>query len=519
MKKKIKSNNLPSSIPPERGTFLAFFKKTILLILICNSLFLPAAFPQKKIPGFKSISVDSMMKTVTFLSSKELQGRNPGTTGYDLAAFYMASRFSDLKLKPLGDSSYYQWLNVESNEILAPYKFNLLEKNVVKHEFKLGTDFVFRGFTGADTVKAPVVFCGYGIYDPDNDYDDYDTTINFCGKIIMIFKPNPKWKNGEAAWPDANERSKALIAKQHRARAILMVSLPNEKNPQKTIGSTLHGEGYQQLRMPVLHINLDAANEILSKTGYTISQVQTIIDSTKKSFSLNTGFSVDLQDSVKYSPENRTENLIGYIEGCDSTLKHQYVLIGAHLDHVGQQAGEIYFPGANDNASGSSAVLEIARTFVNEKIKPKRSIIFVLYASEEQGLLGSKFMAEHLPVPADSVVAAINMDCIGFGDSIQIGNGKSAPELWNFIKELDKKYTKDMVERTWNGGGADLGAFHDKNIPGAYFVTTNSYVHLHCLTDTPETLNQVLYANIVKLAYATVYNIAMGEYKREKVLK
>ncbi|MFH0865241.1 MAG: M20/M25/M40 family metallo-hydrolase [Bacteroidota bacterium] len=495
-------------------------RKTRILMLLFFSGICLIVFPQKKIPGMKNLSVDTMMKTVTFLSSKELQGRNPGTAGYDLAAAYMADRFSDLKLKPLGDSSYYQWLYVESNEISAPYKFNLLdEKNKIEKEFKLGTDFVFRGFTGSDTVKAPVVFCGYGIYDPDNGYDDFDSTNVARGKIIMIFKPNPKWKNGEVAWPDANERAKALIAKQHRARAILMVSLPNEKYPQKPIGSTLHGEGYQQLQMPLLHINIDAANEILSKTAYTISQLQTIIDSTKKPFSLNTGFRVDLQDSVKYNPDAITENLIGYIEGCDSTLKHQYVLIGAHLDHVGQQAGEIYFPGANDNASGSAAVLEIARTFVKGKIKPKRSVIFVLFASEEQGLLGSKFLAEHLPVPADSIVAAINMDCIGYGDSIQIGNGKSAPELWKFIKELDKNYTRRMVERTWNGGGADLGAFHDKGIPGAYFVTTNSYDNLHWLTDTPETLNQTLYWNIVKLAYATVYKIAMGEYKRENVIK
>lgn len=493
-----------------------FFRILLSVVLISVSL---VSFSQKKIPALKTLSIDSMMNTVTLLSSKKYEGRNPGAKGYDLAASYMASKFAGLKLKPLGDSSFYQWLNVESNEILSPYKFNLLDKNEIVKEFKLGTDFVFRGFTGADTIKAEVVFCGYGIYDPDNGYDDFDSTNYARGKIIMIFKPNPKWKNGEATWPDANERSKALIAKQHRARAILMVSLPNEKNPQPTIGSTLHGEGHQQERIPMLHISLDAANQILNKTGYTISQLQTLIDSTKKPFPLNTSSIVDLQNTVRYKLSAETENLIGMIEGCDSTLKHQYVLIGAHLDHVGQQAGEIYFPGANDNASGSAAVLEIARTFVKEKIKPKRSVIFVLYASEEQGLLGSKFLAEHLPVPADSIVAAINMDCIGYGDSIQIGNGKSVPVLWKFIKDIEKTSSNIMVERTWNGGGADLGALHDKGIPGAYFVTTNSYDHLHMLTDTPETLNKTLYESIVKLAYTTVYNISMGEYKRESILK
>lgn len=478
-----------------------------------------AAISQKNIPGLKSLSIDSMMNTVTILSSKKYEGRNPGTSGYELAAKYMASKFSELKLKPLGDSSYYQWFDVESNEILLPCKLNLLDKNEVVKKFKLGTDFVFRGFTGADTVKAQVVFCGYGICDTTDAYNDFDN-VNVKNKIIMIFKPNPKWSLVEKkSWPDANERSKALVAIQHGARAILMVSLPNDKIPQQTIGSTLHGSGIQQKTFPMLHISLDAANLILNKTGFTISQLQTLIDSTKKPFSLNTNSRIELENKVNYNPSARTENIIGMIEGSDSTMKHQYVLISAHLDHVGQQTDEIYFPGANDNASGSAAVLEIARTFVKEKIKPKRSVIFVLFASEEQGLLGSKFLAGHLPVPTDSIIAAINMDCIGFGDSIQIGNGKSAPELWKFIHAIDSVSSKFMDERTWNGGGADLGAFHDKGIPGAYFVTTNSYAHLHWLTDTPETFNKDLYEKIVKLAYSTVYKISMGEYNREEVLK
>lgn len=458
-----------------------------------------------------------MMKTVTFLSSEALEGRNPGTAGYELAASYMASKFSDLKLIPLGDSGYYQLLKVESNEILSPYKFNLLAGKESVKEYKLGSDFVFRGFTGADSMKAKVLFCGYGIYDPDNGYDDYDSTINAAGKILMMFKQNPQWKNGDTDWPDGGIRSKALVARQHRARAILFVSLPNDKNPQKLIGSTLHGEGYQQPNMPLLQISSDAANDILSRTGYSISQLQTLIDSSKKSFSLETDTSVELLVKTKYQEEAITENIIGMIEGTDTTLRNQYIVIGAHLDHVGQQAGEIYFPGANDNASGSAAVLEIARTFVKQKIKPKRSVIFVLYASEEQGLLGSKFFADHLPVPADSIVAAINMDCIAFGDSIQIGNGKSWPELWSFVNTIDEKITKRMVDRTWGGGGADLGALHDLGIPGAYFVTTKSYTHLHQTTDIPETLNRSLYEKIVKLAYATVYSLSMNQYQREKI--
>ena len=107
------------------------------------------------------------------------------------------------------------------------------------------------------------------------------------------------------------------------------------------------------------------------------------------------------------------------------------------------------------------------------------------------------------------------MDCIGFGDSIQVGNGKSAPVLWKIADELDEKLDNFMVERTWRGGGADATPFHEKGIPILYFVTTNSYAHLHLPTDLPLTLNFGLYEKIVKLCYAVAYEIANGNYTRE----
>lgn len=490
-------------------------KISISLLLSIISL---TTFSQTLIPGLNNLSKDSLLKTVTFLSSKEFDGRNPGTAGYDKAASFMAAQFKKIGLRPLGDSSYYQFLFVEGNEVVAPCLLNRFENGKISKEYKLGDDIVCRGFTGSGKINSPVVFCGYGICQPDNGYDDYEK-VDVKNKIVMIFKPNPKWTIKDHSWPDDKERAKGLIALQHKASAVLYVSLPNDKNPQKTIGSTLHGKGVQLETLPQLHISFAVAEEFLSKSGYTLSQLQTLIDSLKKPQSLETVYDAELEVHANYISEVKTENIIGYIPGTDSLLKHQYVIIGAHLDHVGSQGGQIYFPGANDNASGSAAVLEIAKTFAKNNVKPKRSVIFILFASEEQGLMGSEYCADHLPVPVDSVVAMINMDCIGYGDSIQIGNGKSAPLLWKMIKTEDSLFTKQMVTRTWNNGGADLGAFHKKGIPGAYFVTTNSYDHLHYITDTPETLNLPLYESITKLAYITTYRLAMGEYKREKILK
>ncbi len=462
------------------------------------------------------IKKENLLKTVTILASKEFDGRNPGTAGYEKAAGYMASEFQKIGLKPLGDSSYYQFFNVEGNEIVSPCIFNKTENGKTLKEYKLGKDFVCKGFTGSGKINAPVVFCGYGIYLPDAGYDDYKY-VDVRNKIVMMFKQNPSWKLDSSAWPNAYERTKGLFAKQHRALGVLYVSLPNDQKPQQPIGSTLHGKGNQQEGMPQLHISIDVANELLASSGFTLSQLQTKIDSLKKPFSINANSSAELNINAIYQPEVRTENIIGFIEGSDSLLKNQYIVISAHLDHVGSQGGKIYFPGANDNASGSSAVLEMAKAFSLSNIKPKRSVIFVLFASEEQGLMGSEYCADHFPVPIDSVVAMFNLDCMGYGDSIQIGNGKSAPQLWNFIHTQDSLYFNKMVSRTWAGGGADLGAFHKKGIPGAYVVSTKSYEHLHQLSDTPETLNGVLFEEITKLTFISAYKIAQGEYVREKI--
>ena len=176
------------------------------------------------------------------------------------------------------------------------------------------------------------------------------------------------------------------------------------------------------------------------------------------------------------------------------------------------------FPGANDNASGSAGVLEIAEAFQSSDLKPKRSILFVLFASEEQGLYGSEHFVENLIVEPENITAMFNLDCVGYGDSIQIGNGKSSPGLWNIVNKIDKEISNLIVSDTWSGGGADATPFHKKGIPCLYFVSKYSYDHIHQPTDTPETLNPTIYENIVKLAYLTARKVTDGKYKRKAVI-
>lgn len=466
--------------------------------------------------GLSEINRDDLIKNVRILSSSDFDGRLPGSEGYNKAAQFTADKFFELGLTPAGDEIYFQHFNVEFNKIEYPAIFNTIANgDTINHE--LGKDFVLRGFTGSGKINLPVVFCGYGISRPDVYYDDY-AGINVRNKIVMVFKQNPKWKNDDKDWGTNYPREKSLVAKKNGARGILFVSLPNENKPQPLISSVMHGEGEQPEDFPQLHISLEAANELLKLTGFTISDCQTKIDEKKKPISMNLATRAVVEVNAKYEKYARTMNVVAMLEGNDPELKNEFVVIGAHLDHVGSQAG-LLFPGANDNASGSAAVLEIAEAFVKGGVEPKRSVLFVLFASEEQGLFGAKHFVENWTKGYDKIAAMINLDCVGYGDSIQVGNGKSAPRLWEIANQIDETSFNSMVDRTWSGGGADATPFHEKEIPCLYFVTTNSYDHLHLPTDEVSTLNPTLYEKLVKLAHLTVLEVANGNYEREIIVK
>lgn len=467
---------------------------TIVLILIIFS----SAFSQKEKKHI--ISSEGLMETVKELSSVKYGGRLAGSEGYNKAAEYIAGVFKKLGLGHF-EKNYFQKFNVEYNDITyASYK--MINKQGKVKNYTLGKDFVCRGFTGSGKVTGNVVFCGYGTSN-GTSYDDF-TNIDVKNKIVMIFKPSPKWGAG---WVYNDPREKTNYAILKGAKAVIFVSLPNDPKPQKPIGSTISGKGEQNEKVPQLHIDITAANELLSGTGYTLSRLQTIIDSTQKPLCIDLINKVSINVKAKYEEKKPTMNIIGRIKGYDPDYADEYMVIGAHLDHVGMQ-GNLLFPGANDNASGAAAVLEIAKAIMRNKISPKYSILFVLFSDEEHGMDGSKYFVGNPVVPLNKIKYMLNLDCIGYGDSIQIGGGKSNPELWNKIKSIDLNNAKLMVNATWPGGGADAQAFFDAGIKTAYFVSTNSYEYLHMPGDKPETLNKRLFQSIAELAYLTLIDIS-----------
>jgi len=469
-------------------------------------------------PGLTTITTDDLLKTVEDLCAPELTGRLPGSDGYRLAASYIAKQFADLGLEPGGDDQYLQHFSIEYNQIQSPARLDLMKGGQAIKQYQLGDDYIGRGFTGAGTFTAPVVFCGYGISAPENGYDDL-AEVEIDGKLVVAFKYAPQWQLGDNTWGNRHlPRVKSRLLADHGALGLLLVSFPDTGYVRPPIGSVLHGPGEQDTCFPQLHIDQHVAADLFIGSGITLAQLREQIDQTQEPHSRQLATEMSVEIHTEYVQDRDTYNVIGILRGSDPTLADEYLIIGAHLDHVGSQGGDIYFPGANDNASGSASVLEIAEAFIAGNVRPKRSLVFILFSGEEQGLNGARHYANHPAVPLDKTIAMFNLDCVAYGDSLRVGSGRTAPKLWQIARDLDAKVTQQMISGTWGGGGADATPFHEKGLPTLYFVTTNSYDHLHALTDKPETLNGPLHEKLTRLCYLTALHVANGLYKREELV-
>ncbi len=459
-----------------------------------------------------AITAESLLATVGELADPAREGRLPGTSGYDGAAALMAERFAALGLQPAGDDGWFQRFAIECNEIDA-CALAVRDDGDSWAELTPGSDFVCRGFTGSGEAESDVVFVGYGLSLPERGYDDY-AGVDVDGRIVLAFKQAPGWKIDEEGWDRAdNPRPKALAARAHGARALLLMNTTDAWGGDHAIGSVLHGPGEHPVDMPQLHLSRAWA-AVLAGEDLLLTKLRARIDSTRTPASRPLPGRARLAVTARHRPEADTMNVVGRLPGAEPADRDSVLIIGAHLDHVGRQ-GAVVFPGANDNASGSAAVLAIAEAFVRSGLQPRHAVVFVLFSGEEQGLCGARRHAEFPTAPLDRTVAMMNLDCVAHGDSIRLGNGESAPRLWNLARGIDAAGAALSVAGTWKGGGADATPFHEAGVPTLYFATTNSYTHLHLPSDKPGTLNGELFAELTRLAFRTAAAVAGGEYSRE----
>lgn len=449
---------------------------------------------------------------VNFLASEELAGRKAGETGDTLAAWFIRDQFKNIGLKLLYENGLQNFSLVSSVETGDN---NLLKFNDIN--FELGVDFLPYSFTANKLVTAPVVFAGYGfsIIQDSIQWNDY-ANIDIKGKWVLILKGDPEIDKPESVFSVySEERAKVLTAQDNGAAGVLLVG-GKKLNEKDELQSLFYDKNSSTYSIPVFQITRSVADILLKNTTYTIDQLEEKINASMGSIVLTceaelTGSADIIQKTAK------TYNVVGMLTGNDPILKNEFLVIGAHYDHLGmggQGSGSraldtlaIHY-GADDNASGVAAVIEIAYRAVSEKTN-RRSLIFALFGAEEMGLIGSTKFTSDPPIDLAKVVAMFNFDMVGRLDentrSLSVGGSQTAIETEEILNRLNEDF--NLIFSPEGSGPSDHAAFYMQNIP-VFFVSTGAHGDYHTPADTPDKINYTGIEQVVNYIWSVIHEIS-----------
>ena len=536
------------------------FKRLSVTLAFAVALSIPS-FAQQ--PSANAPSVDRLRNTIMYLASDALEGRRTGTQGANDAAHYIAAEFNMLGLRP-GMPGGGRTRGENRARYLQPFpyvsKVELGKNNsfVVNPgraddiaQFKVGEDWMPLGFSSNDEVKAAeIVFAGYGISSSELKYNDYAVS-NAKDRVAIVFSGAPDGDNPHGQFVQAGQvRFKAAAARAAGARALLIIA--NDEILQHDRLSTLSYDNAGEAGIPVMVISRSMAQKIL--TLGSLDEYLAFADSRKvdthvtadrpTSCSVNIPKSLFLRSGVASTKlnfavnvtriESPSFNVVGILPGSDPKLKNEAIVIGAHYDHLGlggegslaPREGEIHH-GADDNASGTAGVLELARLFTQGP-KPRRTIVFVAFSGEEEGLIGSNYYVNHPVMPLANTVAMINMDMIGRlkDQKLIIGGVGTAQEWKDEIKRTQDSFTSSQTIPASAGnhssragapsfaltlnedgyGPSDHSSFYAKQIPVLFFWT-GTHNDYHKPSDTAEKINYQGEARIVSFIANIVRDI------------
>ena len=503
--------------------------------------------PPTLIPGYQAIQESRLRADLTFLASDALEGRLSLQKGDSTAIEWLVSEFTKAGLKPAVGTSYLQ--PVDLIEYRGDRARGYVTLRRAGTEKRWAFPDAYGSFVSDLDVTAPVVFAGFGITAPELKYDDY-AGLDARGKIVLLFDHEPQEANAASVFNGtgntryATTRVKVLNAQTHGALAVLIVAEPNRKHPSNQERAARIGGSVtravplpsqvladDEQHIPSAVISDAVARELMSGSGTTPVEAQTAIDLDLRPQSRalpDTAVTVHFRNQSETT--GRTWNVAGLLEGSDPKLKAETIIISAHHDHDGISGNEIWH-GADDNGSGTVGVVALAHAFMANRERPKRSILFVVFASEERGLLGAFHMAAHPLRPLETTRAMINFDMIGRNEEPSdqttglIEIPASTTNRLNLIGALYSPDYQRAVERANKTVGLDLDDRFDHeaalnvffrsdqfpfvlhNIP-AFWWFTGFHPDYHHTSDTAEKINYAKMANILRLAYLTAFEFA-----------
>jgi hypothetical protein len=499
-------------------------KRLSIILLAVMLVLVPAALlaQEKYEKGEKSITERELKHYVRTLASDRYEGRLSGTKHCDKAARFLVEDLKKMKLSLVPGTKDRLW----EFEIAMPPKVEKGTRFTVRagtgrEVFEIRKYYLPMPFSPNAQAEGNLVFAGYGITAPEYDYDDY-TGIDAKNKIVIVMRREPQ-KNlvtskfkGKEYTKHARFSEKVLNAQKHGAAGVIIVTDPVDFDRTKSEYRGLRAGRVKGITIPVVFARITVSDWIFKHGPKQLEYLQKEIDSDCKPRSFEfKNVTAKLRVELKHSSA-KTYNVMAYCEGSDQDLADEYIVIGAHYDHIGRglfglQGYSSRLPicnGADDNASGTAAVMEMAEGFGLLRKKPKRSIIFVLFSGEERGLLGSKAFVEKPPVPLEKIVLMINLDMVGRCRGKVYVSGVGTADVFSEIVSAANRETRLPLKVSQGvGSGSDHLPFYEKKIPVIYFAT-GLHKDYHKPTDDWNKINYEDMRKIARLCFKIAAEVA-----------
>jgi aminopeptidase YwaD len=462
--------------------------------------------------GYRRVTVEELKNHIKYLSSDSLKGRLTGSAGDSLAALYIRDALASYGFKNLTTDGFQRY-RVTSKLVAGP------ENSLSVNETNLtpGKDFTPFAFSSNSGLISEAVFVGYGfnINGDSLKWNDYQG-IDVRDKWVLILRADPETDKPMSPFiPFSGDRDKAMIAKDLGASGVLLVS-GTGFDSQDTFESLNLNDFSTDI--PVLRVKREVADLILAKTGKKIADLEKKLNETRKPFSFATRTVVSGKSEI-IREMSTSRNVAMILPGENDKLKSEYVIIGAHFDHLGMGgpgSGSrtpdtvAVHHGADDNASGVSMMLELAEKIAHSGKSHARSIICLSFSGEEEGLLGSKYFAEHPGIDLSKVNAMINLDMVGRlqeSDVLQISGIGTAEGLKEIVTSEDDTNLIKLTLSDEGFGPSDHSSFYGKNIP-VLFYTTGAHLDYHTPSDTYDKINYKGMVEISDPIYRVIERLA-----------
>jgi aminopeptidase YwaD len=487
-------------------------KRLVVLSLLCVP-FLYAAGQTNP----ADITAAELREHIRYLASDELAGRGSGTDGNREAAIYIAAKLKLWGLKPAGiNGTFFQPFDFVSAVKLGDKNTCALEGPGGDKTLAVDTDFRPFGFSSTARVEGPLVFVGYGVTAPEKQYDDY-AGLDVKGKILVMFRYGPDGTSPRSEFQrHTGLRNKARVARDKGAVGMILINGPADEAEDGLYKLALD-QGAGSSGIVAISLKREALESYFTAAGWSLKALQDSMRAhqTPKSFELN-GSSATLDISVN-RVTSQTSNIVAYLEGNDPVLKEEVIVLGAHMDHLGMGgpgSGSMVpdtlaiHNGADDNASGTAALLELAQAVVAHAMTIRRSYVFAFFSGEELGTLGSAAYVSMPFYPLTQTVAMLNLDMVGRlqNKALSVGGTGTSP-VWPTLLTRHNADSAFVISMNPDGfGPSDHAQFYGKDIPVLFFFT-GTHDDYHKPTDDVEKINFPGEEKVTKLVYAIVNDI------------